>query len=403
MKCRSCGSINTSDFLSLGTQPPANSFLNSKEPDHELCYPLDLVFCRNCTLVQLSEDSYVQRDLLFQYYTYASSIAGGLRTHFEKLAKDISNNISKGGLVVDIGSNDGILLKPLRDLGIKAIGVEPAVNMAKIANEQGLETIHGFLNESIVKRIISKYGFANVITAANVFAHLEDVHGFIENVKALLNEHGIFIIEVQYFADMLKEMTFDNIYHEHVLYYCLKSISSLLDRHGMVIFKVEHISTHGGSIRVYVSKDKRVVEDSVYEIRKLEENMLLDNIETYQSFANQLMVRIAEIRSFILDLKEKRKYVVGYGAPAKSSTIINSIGLDNSMIQYIVEDSPLKQGLFTPGSHIPIVDPSMLDKNLPDFIIIFAWNYSIDIMKKLEKYKAKGVRFIIPMPKLKLI
>jgi hypothetical protein len=197
---------------------------------------------------------------------------------------------------------------------------------------------------------------------------------------------------------MIKEMTFDNIYHEHVLYYTLQSISALLNKHKMNVFRVEHIMTHGGSLRVYASKDKRDIEDNVTNLIKSENNMKLDQLQTYKSFANQLKARIHEIRDLLLNLKDQNKFVIGYGAPAKSSTMINSIGLDNSLIQYIVEDSPLKQGLLTPGSHIPIVSPDKIHDKLPDYIVIFAWNYAPEIIKKLEKYKNKGVRFIIPMP-----
>jgi 2-polyprenyl-3-methyl-5-hydroxy-6-metoxy-1,4-benzoquinol methylase len=382
----------------LRKQPPANSFLKPAEIHKEHRYPLDIIFCSNCTLVQLSDESYIDRDDLFLHYSYASSIAGGLRTHFEKLANIIAKDIPVNGLVVDMGSNDGVLLKPLKDLGIQAVGIEPASNLAEKANALGLETIGDYLNDKSIKIIISKYGHAEVVTAANVFAHLEDVHDFIEKVKLLLNEHGVFIIEVQYFADMIKEMTFDNIYHEHVLYYSLQSISVLLRKHKMNIFRVEQISTHGGSLRVHASKDTRDIEDNVSEIKELEKDMKLDQLQTYLSFANQLKARIHEIRDLLLNLKDQNKFVIGYGAPAKSSTMINSIGLDNSLIQYIVEDSPLKQGLLTPGSHIPIVSPDKIHDKLPDYIVIFAWNYAPEIIKKLEKYKNKGVRFIIPMP-----
>ena len=398
MNCRSCGSNQTTKFLSLRKQPPANSFLKPTEIHKEHRYPLDIIFCSNCTLVQLSDESYIDRDDLFLHYSYASSIAGGLRTHFEKLANIIAKDIPVNGLVVDMGSNDGVLLKPLKDLGIQAVGIEPASNLAEKANALGLETIGDYLNDKSIKIIISKYGHAEVVTAANVFAHLEDVHDFIEKVKLLLNEHGVFIIEVQYFADMIKEMTFDNIYHEHVLYYSLQSISVLLRKHKMNIFRVEQISTHGGSLRVHASKDTRDIEDNVSEIKELEKDMKLGQLQTYLSFANQLKARIHEIRDLLLNLKDQNKFVIGYGAPAKSSTMINSIGLDNSLIQYIVEDSPLKQGLLTPGSHIPIVSPDKIHDKLPDYIVIFAWNYAPEIIKKLEKYKNKGVRFIIPMP-----
>ncbi|MBI2126642.1 MAG: class I SAM-dependent methyltransferase [Thaumarchaeota archaeon] len=389
-------------FLSLGRQPLANNFLKPDDVGKEPYYPLDLVFCKDCALVQLSEESYVPRDILFRHYLYASSISGGLRSHFEQLAKRIAEEKSNQ-LVVDIGSNDGILLKPLKDLGIKAVGVEPAVNLAKMANERGFDTINDFLSKNSVSTIVSRYGYADVITASNVFAHLGDIHGFIENVKLLLNEHGSFIAEVQYLADTLNDMTYDNVYHEHVFYYSLYSLNRLFGRHDMKIFKADHISTHGGSLRIYVAKNSRAADNSIQTITDSEQKIGISDLETYRSFADELMRRIEELRNLFYKLKEERKFVAGYGAPAKSSTMINSVGLDNSLIQYIVEDAPLKQGLYTPGSHIPIVSPDMLEKDTPDYLVIFAWNYADDIIRKLHHLRRRGVNFIIPMPKMRIV
>ncbi len=402
MKCRSCESKLVVKFLSLGRQPLANNFLNPDDVGKEPYYPLDLVFCKNCALVQLSEESYVPRDILFRHYLYASSISGGLRSHFEQLAKRIAEEKSNQ-LVVDIGSNDGVLLKPLKALGIKAVGVEPAVNLANTANEQGLDTINDFFSNNSVSTIVSRYGHADIVTASNVFAHLEDVHGFIENVKLLLNEHGFFIAEVQYLVNTINDMTYDNIYHEHVFYYSLHSLIQLFQRHNMRIFKAERISSHGGSLRIYVAKDDRTIDNSVHNMTDPERTMKIENLHTYQAFAEGLMKRIGDLRALFLELKQRRKLVAGYGAPAKSSTMINSVGLDVSLIRYIVEDAPLKQGLYAPGSHIPIVSPDMLEKNPPDYLVIFAWNYADDIMRKLEKLRSRGVEFIIPMPEIRII
>lgn len=403
MKCRSCESSDVMNFLSLGKQPLANNFLKPEEVGREPFYPLDLIFCNSCTLVQLSDDSFVPRDILFTHYLYASSIAGGLRVHFEQLAKTLASIVPKGSIIVDIGSNDGVLLKPLKTLGMRAIGVEPAVNLAKAANEQGLDTINEFFGRNSVSSIVSRYGHADVITASNVFAHLDNIHDFIDNVKSLLRDDGFFLVEIQYLADTIKDMTYDNIYHEHVFYYSLQSLIRLFARHGMRIFKAEHIGTHGGSLRIYVSRDDRKLDDSIEQLTTYEKGIRLHKFETYQAFAEELMKRIDELRSLFDKLKQQHKLVAGYGAPAKSSTMINSIKLDSGLIEYVVEDAPLKQGLYTPGSHIPIVSPAMLEQKTPNYIVIFAWNYAEDILKRLEKLRKIGVKFVIPMPKMKVI
>ncbi|MBM3897519.1 MAG: class I SAM-dependent methyltransferase [Thaumarchaeota archaeon] len=403
MNCRSCGSNNVNHFLSLGRQPLANDFLKPDRVEKEPYYPLDLVFCTNCTLVQLSEESFVPRDILFTHYLYTSSVSGGLRVHFEQLAKKLAETIQKNAVVVDIGSNDGVLLKPLKTLGLRSVGVEPAVNLAKIANENGLETLNDFFSKRSASTIVSRYGHADVIVASNVFAHLDGIHEFISNVRTLLKDDGFFVIEIQYLADTINDMTYDNVYHEHVFYYSLHSLIRLFEKHNMRVFKAEHVKTHGGSLRVYICKDDRDIDRSVEQFITREKQMRLDKFETYRSFADELMKRIRELRNLFSELKEEHKFVAGYGAPAKSSTMINSVKLDATLIQYIVEDAPLKQGLFTPGSHIPIVSPVALEQKTPDYIVIFAWNYADDIMKKLDKFKRKGTKFIVPMPKVQII
>ena len=303
MNCRSCRSNNVAQFLSLGRQPLANDFMKPDRVGKEPYYPLDLVFCSNCTLVQLSEESFVPRNILFTHYLYASSVSGGLRVHFEQLAKSLAEMLPKNAVVVDIGSNDGVLLKPLKTLGLRAVGVEPAVNLAKMANENGLDTLNDFLSKNSVSTIVSRYGHADAITASNVFAHLDEIHEFIRDVKLLLKDNGIFVIEIQYLADTINDMTYDNVYHEHVLYYSLQALIHLLERHDMRVFKAEHIETHGGSLRVYICKDNRNVDKSVGQYITHEKQMRLDKFETYQMFADELMKRIRELRDIFSELK----------------------------------------------------------------------------------------------------
>ncbi len=400
MKCRSCNKEEFLEFISLNRQPPANAFLKESDFDKEVLYPLDVTCCRNCLLVQLTDESYIPRDKLFLDYAYASSISGGLRNHFTELADKIKSEFNPK-IVVDIGSNDGVLLKPLLELGCKAIGVEPAGNLAEQANNNGLATICSYFDKDTVNKIISDNGKADIVVASNVFAHLDEYHDIIENVKRMLSENGTYIVEVQYFADMIRDMTFDNIYHEHVLYYTIHSMINLFDKHNMTVYNVEKIPTHGGSIRAYISEGKSPQQSVNNLIREEKENGI-DNLQTLENFNKKLQNNIEQIRELFVKLKKDNKRIFGYGAPAKSSTMINSIGLDNSNIELIIEDSPLKQGLFTPGSHIPITSPDILEKEIPDYLMIFAWNYSDEIIKKVED-KYQKLNYIIPMPELRVI
>jgi len=373
-----------------------------KESDFkgERVYPLDVTCCKNCLLIQLTDGSYIPRDKLFLDYAYASSISGGLRNHFADLSNRIISEFNPK-LVVDIGSNDGVLLKPLSESGCVALGVEPAGNLAKQANDNGLDTICSYFNKNVVNKIIDDKGNADIVVASNVFAHLEEYHVIIEDVKALLSDNGTYIVEVQYFADMIEEMTFDNIYHEHVLYYTLHSMINLFGKHNMNVYRVERIPTHGGSIRAYIA-EKRDVEQSVIDLINQEKQNGIDDFQTMKKFNDKLQANINEIRELFERLNKENKRIFGYGAPAKSSTMINSIGLNNKNIDLIIEDSPLKQGLFTPGSHIPITGPEVLEKEIPDYLMIFAWNYADEIIKKVEEKYSK-MNYIIPMPEVKII
>ena len=400
MKCRSCNKEEFLEFISLNSQPPANAFLKESDFDKEVLYPLDVTCCSNCLLVQLTDESYIPRDKLFLDYAYASSISGGLRNHFAGLADKIKSEFNPR-IVVDIGSNDGVLLKPLLELGCEAIGVEPAGNLAKQANNNGLATICSYFDKDTVNKIISDNGKADIVVASNVFAHLDEYHDIIENVKRILSENGTYIVEVQYFADMIRDMTFDNIYHEHVLYYTIHSMINLFDKHDMTVYNVEKIPTHGGSIRAYVSEGKSP-QQSVNDLIREEKENGIDNLQTLENFNKKLQNNIEQIRELFVKLKKDNKRIFGYGAPAKSSTMINSIGLDKSNIELIMEDSPLKQGLFTPGSHIPITSPDILEKEMPDYLMIFAWNYADEIIKKVED-KYQKLNYIIPMPDLRVI
>jgi len=307
---------------------------------------------------------------------------------------------------VDIGSNDGLLLKGFNDFkNVKVMGVEPATNIAKMANDSGINTINDFFDEKIVNEIIEKKGKADIVTANNVFAHINDIGEVIKNVKTLLKENGTFVIEVQYFVDTIEQMTFDNVYHEHLSYYTLTSLEYFFKEHDMDIFNVQKVDSHGGSLRVFIRKNKvkHEINEDVGKILDYEKDIGVDNINFYKKFADNVYEVKKELIKFFNEFKSKNKKIVGYGAPAKSTTLLNFLNVDNNYIEYIVEDNPLKIGLYTPGTHIPLVSSNALDENKPDYILILAWNFASEIMDKTINYRQKGVKFIIPLPKPRIV
>ncbi len=406
MKCRICNNKNLKKFLSLGKTPLANSFLSERVLNKkEKNFPLEVCFCPNCKLVQLTY--VVPHNVMFENYIYVSSTTNTFKIHFTKMAEDISKefNLNEKSLAVDIGSNDGVLLKGFQKCGVKTIGVEPAKNVALIAQQNGVETINDFFNRSVVKKILAKKGNADVVTATNVFAHVDDIHDFVNNVKVLLKENGIFVIEAPYLVDMLEKMTFDTIYHEHLSYFSVIPLVNFFERAGMKVFKIKKVNSHGGSIRVFVKKKGSNLEinESVYSMIKNEKKIGIDNFELYKNFANKVYETRAKLVRYLKDIKNKGKKIAAYGAPAKGNTLLNFCNIGTDYIDYIVEDNQLKQGLFTPGTHIPVVSPKMLDEDMPDYILILAWNFVEEILNKTKKYADVGIKFIIPLPEPKLV
>lgn len=406
MECRICKNKGLEIFLSLGKSPLANNFLSKEQLEKkEETFPLELAFCNNCKLVQLTY--VVPPELMFKNYVYVSSTSTTFKIHFTKMAEDISNsfNLNDKSLVVDIGSNDGLLLKGFQKFGVKTIGVEPATNIAEIAQKEGIETINDFFSRKVVNGVIEKKGNANVVTACNVFAHIDDIDDVIGNVKLLLKEDGIFVIEVQYFVDTIEKMTFDNVYHEHLSYYTLTSLNFFFKKHGMDIFNVQRVDSHGGSLRVFVKKTggKHEINEEVKKIMDYEKSIDIEDLETYKKFANKVYEVKEKLISYIQDIKNQGESIAGYGAPAKSTTLLNFCNIGKDFIDYVVDDNPLKIGLYTPGAHIPVVSSEYLDEKTPDYVLILAWNFTHEILEKTKKYANQGVKFIIPLPEPKIV
>lgn len=397
-ECRGCQGAHLRRWFDLGRQPLANNLLSTKDGD-ESVFPLRLVYCEECGLVQLED--VVNPDLMFGDYLYQSSTSPVFVKHFEDLAHQLYDlgQMAQTDLVVDIGSNDGILLKPFKKRGVQVLGVEPCERIARVALEAQIPTLPLYFNRTVAEEIVKTHGKARLVTMTNVFAHVHDVDEIVEGVKILLAENGQFMVEVPYLPQMLDEGTFDLIYHEHLSYFDIDSMQRLLKRLGMRIKKIEMVPVHGGSMRVF--------SEPVSEFKPWEEYPQRDSLlsavngEWFQNFQK----RIDKNLSFLADLLkplDRRKYtIIGYGAPAKLSTLTNYRPELFKCIEKVIDDAPEKQGKFTPGLHIPIVPMKSVDFKKVDYIFIFAWNFADSIM---DKVRAKGFRgkFIIPYPKARV-
>lgn len=400
--CRICKSKNLKKILDLGTTPPANSFLKKPElKKKEPFFPLQLFFCNKCKLVQLGH--IVSPELLFRKYLYVSSTSPVFIKHFEDYASSVFKRfrLNNKSLVLDIGSNDGILLKPFKKLGVKVLGVDPAEKIAKKATKEGLTTLPYFLNQRVASEITEKYGSADVICANNVFAHVNDLDELTKAVRVILKPNGVFIIEAPYLIDLIEKNLFDLIYHEHLSYLAIKPLDFFFRKQEMRIFDVVKTPSHGGSIRVFVKKieGKNAIIPSVKKFINEEGLKGLGKVKTYFNFADKIQKNKKDLLNLLKNIKCQGRKIVGYGAPAKGNTLLNYFGINSKILDYIIDDSPLKQGLFTPGTHIPVFSPEKLTKDpKPDYIFILAWNFTQPIMEKLSFFSEEGGKFIVPVP-----
>ena len=390
MKCLLCHKSKSVEFLNLGKQPLANKYPPTETAfKTEDFFPLSVFFCADCKNVQLG--TVVSRERMFEDYYYLSSVNPGLVRHFEKLA----GKLAKAKFVVDIGSNDGILLKPLKTLGVKAVGVDPSINVGKIANDAGLTTIVAFFNQESADSVIKQYGKPDVIVASSIFTHLEDPHRFIDAVKNLMTPDGDFIIEVEYIGNIIKDVQFERFYLDRVFYYSLSSLNNLFENHGMHITDAEKIEPHGGSIRVTAKIKGRGKKISARTERLLKEEKTTLSVRKLKEFKKKVESYIKAFRKKLEQYKKLKLKVAGYGAPARVATITNFGKIGSELIEFIIDDSPLKQNRFSPGMHIPIMPKSHLETRKPDILIVFAYEYFEDIKKKT---KNGGYRYLIAIP-----
>jgi len=397
-KCRLCDSNDLFTFLRLGKMPLAGNFLNKDQLGKELSYPLDICFCKTCTSIQVTE--MIPRDTFFKDYRYLSSVAAkSVIEHFEKYAEEIKNRfVPNSGFVLEIACNDGILLKPLKDLGLNALGVDPATNVVKIARERGLQIINDYFGFDLSKKLLQEYGNANVIVGNAVFAHIDDMNDIIRGVFNLLSDDGVFVFEVNYLGDMIDELQYDVIYHEHTMYHSVLALKQFLNKHNMRIFDVKHLPIRGGTIRIYSCKENAHFQtlDSVKQILDIEKQKGYDNLQTYQEFAKRCEEHKKKILDLLSKLKREGNKIIGYGMSGRGNTMLNYWNVGINILDYGIDASPERYGRFVPGQHIPIYPPMPLDD--VDYILLLAWIFADDIIQKEKDFVNKGGKFIIPFP-----
>jgi len=403
--CRLCAAPKPELVMRLAPTPPANAFVpRERINEAQKQYPLDVYFCLSCGHVQLLD--VVDPEILFRDYVYVSSTSPVFVEHFRKYAEEVLKLVTppQGALVVEIGSNDGTLLRFFRERGMRVLGIDPAREIAKRATSSGIETLPMFFTADLAQRIRQEYGRAAIIAANNVFAHADDLADITEGIRALLIPDGVYVFEVSYLADVIEKTLFDTIYHEHVSYHSVKPLDAFFRRHGMELIDTQRVVTHGGSLRgtVQLRRGPRPVSPAVAELTALEVALGLDRAATFKAFADQIDrvgVRLGRVLS---DFKAQGKTIAGYGAPAKATTLLFHFNLGN-VLDFIVDDSPLKQGLFSPGYHIPVLPPQAIYDRRPDDLRILAWNFAEPIMKNHKKFLDQGGHFIIPLPQIQVV
>ena len=402
--CRICGSTPLAPVLDLGKTPLANALLTEAElAKPEPTFPLDLVFCPRCTLVQITEE--VPPETMFSEYLYFSSFSDTMLKHAEAIANRLADGEKLGpkSLVVEIASNDGYLLQYYKKRGIPVLGVEPAKNVAKAAEDKGIRTLVRFFGADVARELREHGEQANVIHANNVLAHVPDLNGVVQGFATLLADDGVLVVECPYVRDLIDHVEFDTIYHEHLCYFSLTALDHLTKRHGLVIHDVERIPIHGGSLRIFASKaGSRPRTERVKALLAEESTAKLDRLEYYSDFAARVQGLKAELVTLLADLKSKGAKIAAYGAAAKGATLVNFFGIDHRTIDFVVDRSTHKQGRYMPGARIPILPPAALLEKKPSHCLLLAWNFADEILAQQASYRAGGGKFIIPIPSPRL-
>ena len=399
--CRICDGGRLVPLFSLGQTPLANGLVRPEDLDREEPrFPLDLHMCADCAHVQLLD--VVDPAVLFREYVYVSGTSASFVQHFRSYAEVVAQRLGlpDNAFVVDVGSNDGTLLRFFKDRGCRVLGVDPALDIARTATASGIETIPEFFTSALADQIVRDRGPADLVVANNVFAHVDDLLGFVRAVDRVLAPGGAFVFEVSYLVDVHDKTLFDTIYHEHLSYHTVGPLRTLFERAGMELFDADRAPSHGGSLRGYARRldVSRPPSPAVEELARYEEDHGFYQPETFRDFFTRIQARKGELRSLLQELRANHKRIAGYGAPAKATTLMHAFDIGPEFVEYIVEDSPLKIGLFTPGFHIPIVAPSRLREDPPDYVLILAWNFADPIRGRYKEFAERGGHFIVPLP-----
>jgi dTDP-4-dehydrorhamnose reductase len=402
-KCRVCGNSDLVKYLDLGMLPLANNLALSAEDAIDMeRFPMQVLFCRECSLSQLSV--VIDPSVLFSHYTYRSSINKGYVRHCREMARSLKEplRLGRGDLVVDVAGNDGALLAEFRDeLGVNVVNVDPAENISAIAESRGITTITKFWSEEVAQQILDEYGRPKLITATNVFAHVDDVRGFLATARHCLHDDGALILEFPYAMDFIENREFDTIYFEHLSYVLIKPVVRLAAMVGLQVFDVQKQDIHGGTARVFLGiEGARHTNPSVADYLDQEERSGFHDLDIYREWTTEIEALIDDLAEQLRKLKSEGAKIAAFGASAKGNTLLNACGIDRATIDYIVDDTPEKIGRFSPGTGIPIVDRSVLAEDPPDYLVILAWNFAREIIENTSAYEGK---FIIPIPAFKII
>jgi SAM-dependent methyltransferase len=400
-----CGGRALLRAFSLTPTPPANAFVSAAHrSEPQPAFPLDVQFCGDCTHLQLGH--VVDPALLFENYVYVSGTSDVFVRHFSAYADWMwaRAGARAGAFAVDIGSNDGTLLGAFRQRGARVLGIDPARRIAAEATSRGIETLAEFFTPALARTLAQKHGRARIITANNVFAHIDDLGAAVEAVAELLSPDGLLAFEVSYLLDVLEKTLFDTIYHEHLDYHALRPLLPFLRARGFEVIEALRVDSHGGSLRVLAQRTggARAVDRSVGDCLQQEQRAGLERIDTYAGFGRRIDALGAEFSQLLRRLKAQGRRIAGYGAPAKATTLMHHFRIGPAEVEFIVDDSPLKQGLSSPGLHVPVLASDALSERRPDYLVVLAWNFAHSIIQKNAAFRERGGKFIVPLPRLEV-